>query len=379
MDLLNIEDIKEDWEKVKKRYEAWWACELYDRILVQVTAPREGVKHIPVKPSSVEAMWTDIDYIIRRILENVRTTYYGGESVPLLWHNWSAGHALLLGCEPKFAWDTVWVDPVIAEEEYPEISFSRENHWWKWMRDSTRTAAQASKGRYFVMAMWGNHAGDNLALARGTEQLLMDIALNPEWVRLAVKTVSDILIEVYEELWQIVSPEVTGLEGSVNYCGCWSPGRTHGFDCDMSCMISPKAFRDLFLPPLVETMRTVDHRIYHLDGPGAIHHLDTLLDLPELHAIQWVPGSGAMGGIMQWVPLIKRVQNKGKGIVVYAGPGEVEPLLREVRPEGLCIGTSCNTEAEARELLELVARLSKMSITLPLEGVGLVLETQARS
>jgi len=68
-------------------------------------------------------------------------------------------------------------------------------------------------------------------------------------------------------------------------------------------------------------MHTVDHRIYHLDGPGAIHHLDTLLNLPELHAIQWVPGAGVTGGITQWVPLILRVQSKGKSIVVYAGPG----------------------------------------------------------
>jgi hypothetical protein len=124
-------------------------------------------------------------------------------------------------------------------------------------------------------------------------------------------------------------------------------------------MVSSKAFRDFFLPPLVETMRTVDHRIYHLDGPGAIHHLDTLLELPELHAIQWVPDAGVTGRIMQWVPLIKRVQSKGKGIVVYVGPEEVESLLREVRPEGLCISTNCGTEAEARELLKFVARLSK--------------------
>lgn len=355
-----MEEIKEDWEKVKKRYEAWWACELYDRVLVQVTAPREGIiKPIPVEPASVEAMWTDIDYMIRRVLESVRSTYYGGESLPLLWHSWSVGHALLLGCEPKFSWDTVWADPIATGGEYPELSFWRENPWWKWMRDSTEAAARASEGRYFVMAMWGNHAGDNLALARGTEQLLMDIAINPDWVKSAMKTVSDILIEAFEELWRIVSPEVTGLEGSVNYVGCWSPGRTHGFDCDISCMVSPEAFRDLFLPPLVETMRTVDHRVYHLDGPGAIHHLDTLLELPELHGIQWVPGAGGTEGIMQWVPLIKRVQSKGKAIIVYAGSGEVEPLLREVRPEGLCISTNCGTEADARELLKLVARLSK--------------------
>jgi len=67
--VTGMEEIKEDWEKVKKRYEAWWACELYDRVLVQVTAPREGIKPIPVEPPSVEAMWTDIDYMIRELLK----------------------------------------------------------------------------------------------------------------------------------------------------------------------------------------------------------------------------------------------------------------------------------------------------------------------
>lgn len=208
MDASGIEKIKEYWEKVKKRYEAWWACELYGRVLVQVAAPRKGVEPLPVEPPSVEARWTDIDYMIRRTLEHIRRTYYGGESIPVFAHNWSVGHALLFGCEPKFSWRAVWVNPVTTEDEYPELIFSLKNPWWKWMRDSTEAAAWASEGRYFMRPVWGNDAGDTLALVRCTEQLLMDIALNPEWVKSAVKTVSDILIEVYEELWRVVSPEV---------------------------------------------------------------------------------------------------------------------------------------------------------------------------
>jgi hypothetical protein len=103
-------------------------------------------------------------------------------------------------------------------------------------------------------------------------------------------------------------------------------------------------------------MHTVDHRIYHLDGPGAIHHLDTLLDLPELHAIQWVPGAG-QEEIMQWIPLIQRIQSKGKAVTVRVQPEEIDPLLREVKPEGLRIRTHCETETEARQLLDRMASL----------------------
>jgi hypothetical protein len=295
--------------------------------------------------------------MIQRTLEVNRTTFFGGEALPVFNHNWSAGHTLYLGCQPHFAPDTVWVDPApLAEDGYPRFDDSwRASPWWAWMLETTRRAAHASRGRYFMQSLWGNGAGDTLALVRGTQNLLFDVATHPAWVKSAVQRISDIQIESVGVIWEIMGPGKLGVAGSLNYVGCWSPGRTSGLDCDFSCMISPEAFKQLFLPPLIETMHTVDHRIYHLDGPGAIRHLDALLSLPDLHAIQWVPGAG-QEAILQWVPLIQRVQKAGKSIAVQANPAEIGPLLQEVRPEGLFISTACRSEEEARSLLEQVGR-----------------------
>jgi hypothetical protein len=208
------------------------------------------------------------------------------------------------------------------------------------------------------MPTWGNHAGDNLALIRGTEKLMVDIAENPAWVRQAVKKVSDILLEVYTVLWELVDKKVTGLEGSVNYCGLWSPGKTMGFDCDISCCISPQQYEDIFLPPLIETMHTVDHRLYHLDGTMALQQLDLLLSLPEIDAIQWVPGAGHEP-ILQWIPLIQRIQKGGKAVLVQAEAADIAALLGEVSARGLCISTSCATEQEARDIVEIIQRHSR--------------------
>jgi hypothetical protein len=41
------------------------------------------------------------------MLQEIRTTFYGGEALPLFFHNWSAGNALVMGCEPRFAPDAV--------------------------------------------------------------------------------------------------------------------------------------------------------------------------------------------------------------------------------------------------------------------------------
>jgi hypothetical protein len=356
-----IEGIKEDWETTKTRLEYWWANELYDRAVVLVTAPKKDVQRKPWSGGLVtpEIAYTDVDFMVWRMKEEIRTTYYGGEALPVFWHNWSVGHALLMGCEPKFGLDTVWTDPLDVDlDGYPPIRFLRTGRWWQWMRQVTFHAAQASQGRYFVMPAWGNHAADNLALVRGSQALMVDIAENPAWVRQAARDVSDILIEVYGALWELVSPEVSGIEGSVNYCSIWSPGKTMGFDCDISCMLSPAQFEDLFLPPLIETMRAVEHRIYHLDGTVALQHLDRLLEIPELHAIQWVPGSGHEE-VLQWIPLVRRIQQAGKGVQVFADARDIPALLGEVSACGLCILTACASEAEARDLLDEVTCLSR--------------------
>lgn len=357
-----IEAIKEEWDVSKTRLTHWWANELYDRAVVLVTAPKPDVRRSQWPGGAVtpEIAYTNVECMIWRLEEAIRITYYGGESLPVFWHNWSVGHALPLGCKPRFAEDTVWTDPLPpADDGYPPIRFQREGHWWRWIRDATLQAAQASQGRYFVMPTWGNHAGDNLALVRGSEALMIDIAENPAWVREAARRVSDILIEMFRELWPLLEEKVSGIEGSVNYCEIWAPGRTMGFDCDISCMLSPKQFEDFFLPPLIETMRTVEHRIYHLDGTVALQHLDTLLAVPEIQAIQWVPGAGREA-ILQWVPVIRRIQQAGKGVQVWAGPHEIPALLEQVSARGLCIcAWGYNSEAEARELEKQVARLSR--------------------
>ena len=352
---MQIAQIIEDWPGVKKRWEAWWQGELYDRVLIRVTAPRDGVTPVWEQVDPV-TQWTDAGYMVRRTLEELRTTYYGGEALPWCWNPISAGHALYFGGRPHFEPDTMWVEPAPSGPDgYPMLDVWHESTAWRWVREGVEAFARESRGRFFVLPFWGNHAGDILAAVRGFDRFYLDVADNPAWVRSAVKRMSDILMQVHEELMWRARPVAVGVEGTLNYNGCWSPKRTLSFDCDVSCNVSPQAFRELFLPPLVESMARVDHRIYHLDGPRALSHLDTLLGLPELHAIQWVPGAG-QEEVAQWLPMLRRIQAARKGVHVHCQPDEVDLVLRELKPEGLCLVTRCNTEAEARRLVDHVGQ-----------------------
>jgi len=359
---MTLYDIKEDWDNVKKRWEAWWNFDLYDRPLLMVTAGKkdpslppelEDFKYELLDP---ERKYTDPEYMINKTLYEFYNTFYGGESIPVLSHGYAVGHALVLGCEPGFANDTIWCDPLPIKqgEQYPEIKFDEDGYWWRKLLDMTEKVSKASMQRYFVMPMWGNHAGDNLLICRGSGDLMLDMVENPEWVAKSVRYISNAMIKQFDALHELAP--LTGLEGCVNYVSAWAPDKTHGFDADLSCMISPEKFKDILLEPLIETMRTVKYRIYHLDGVVSLHQLDTLLAIDELHGFQWVPGEGRTE-IMQWIPLLKKMQEHKKSVLCYTSPDKVLPLIKELKSEGLCICTGTETEDDARRLVDSVMRL----------------------
>ena len=92
-----------------------------------------------------------------------------------------------------------------------------------------------------------------------------------------------------------------------------------------------------------------------LDGPDAIRHLDSLLSLPKLSGIQWIPGAGSPP-MSEWIPLLKRIQKAGKLQHLICQKGEVRKLLRELEPEGILLDTICGSMKEAIQLISEVRR-----------------------
>ena len=89
-----------------------------------------------------------------------------------------------------------------------------------------------------------------------------------------------------------------------------------GYDKYVHALKTDKAMFDEFvLPELAESCRKLDRTIYHLDGVGELNHLDSLLTIKELNAIQWVPGAGQPGRD-KWPEVQKKIIDGGKNIQV---------------------------------------------------------------
>jgi hypothetical protein len=178
----------------------------------------------------------------------------------------------------------------------------------------------------------------------------------PERVKEAVERVTDAWHDCFRECLHIINRHIPG---SVFWMGIWSDEPAVDLQCDFSIMVSPGMFGDVFLPSLRRQTEMVDRTIYHLDGPGAVRHLDALLSLPRLTGIQWVPGAGAPP-MVEWVPLLRKVLESGKRLYIECELPEVGPLMRQLPHRGLLLRVlQCASVREADELLANVARWTR--------------------
>jgi hypothetical protein len=94
---------------------------------------------------------------------------------------------------------------------------------------------------------------------------------------------------------------------------------------------------DLIRPALLAELKPLARSIFHLDGPASLHHLDLLLDLPSLDAIQWVygPGQGPAG---RWLDLYHRMRAAAKRLQLIAHDADDALMVLEaIGPRGVWI------------------------------------------
>jgi hypothetical protein len=99
-------------------------------------------------------------------------------------------------------------------------------------------------------------------------------------------------------------------------------------------MIGPRPFKALFLPDIARQAATLGRAIFHLDGPDAARHVDTLVETPEITAIQYVVGAGHPA--LDKIDVMKRVQAGGKPLQVLCSFNDVLAVADQLDPAGLC-------------------------------------------
>ncbi|HOG46503.1 MAG TPA: hypothetical protein PLB78_07645, partial [Anaerolineae bacterium] len=325
------------------------------RAVIQVTAPRPGERRLS-PPADLCQRWLDPDYAVAAAEEELRLTYFGGEALPIFWPNLGPDvFAAYLGCSLELGEATTWAQPCLATwGDLARIQLRLAGPWWQATVRLLEAAGERLAGACLIGLTDLHGGGDALAALRGPQAFAFDLVDDPAEVKAAMQMVAAAWFEVYERQFAITqrwSP------GTTTWLGLWSPGRWYPVSCDFGCMVSGAMFAEFFLPELLGEIAYLDHALFHLDGPGALHHLDALLAIDKLAGIQWEPGPMPRA-MLPWLPALRCIQAAGKRLHITVLPHDVEPLLRALEPEGLCLSTRVDSPEEAQDLLCLATRLA---------------------
>ena len=354
-------ELKPDFEQVLDRFEAWWDGQIVDRPLTSISFPRPEEDCVPLPAKrpwqDLRERWMDTEYTVATAEATLCNRVHFADALPVAWPNLGPEiFSAFYGCEMVYEETTAWSTPILEDwsaESVDAMRLDEDNFYFRKILEIGDALIDAGRDKFLVGHTDLHGGGDAIAALRDPQALLIDSIERPDAIKKLADRIRADFLKVYdlyhERLAAAGMPSTTWLPATCK-------GKYHVPSNDFSCMISQEAFEDLFVPGIVRECRHMDRCIYHLDGPRALRYLDLLLDIPEIHAIQWVPGAGQeyWGN---WIDVYQRIQRAGKSMQLHVPARDLRHVFDVLRPDGvwLCVSGVAN-EQEADTAVKSIAR-----------------------
>ncbi len=348
---------KPDFDVCLARIYAWYERRIIDRPPVRFLHHNmEYEKRRTVKGpwKTPEERWLDVDFQVQAFIDSLEATEFFGETFPVFWPNLSTlAYNLFLGQQAVFDDVTAWTYPCIDDlKDLPTLKVHWDGKYFKAVEAMTQRALELAEGQ-FMVGYTEMYAGvDCTAMLRGAEKICLDLILRPEPLMQLFDLVFKEFPQVYDHFDRSLKEHN---QLSVTWMNLPSFETFNVLACDFATNISPAHFEEFCMPMIRKEAKLFKHNVYHLDGPGVARHIDAILTLPNLSAIHWVQGYGINEPVMQWLPLIKKIQESGKSVIVDLKMHELDEFMKEVDPRGIMLWIP----AEPNEQKDILKRVSR--------------------
>ncbi len=352
---------KPDFATSAARFAAWWQCEAVDRPPVTLwLGPSRPYSGPASTHRTLRERWLDVRFSVDSAVASLATADYVADTLPVFWPNVGPEiTATPYGIELEFGKDTTWSVPVVHGpadwEKLLNTPPNFDNVYWRAVEAQTDYAHEICDNRFLVGMSDLHGSFDILAALRDPEELCMDMVDCPELVAKAGLHVAEGYVEAFKRNY---ARAAKAGQGSTTWCPLYHPGPAYVPSCDFWCMVSPEVAERYILPTLLIEMKAFERSLFHLDGPDALRHLDLVLDLPGLNALQWVFGTGH-GPAARWLDVYRRSLAKGKAVQVLAeSPADALEVLEALGPRGLWLTVTdgISSAQEAAEFVQAVDR-----------------------
>ncbi|OHB57624.1 MAG: hypothetical protein A2Y12_17940 [Planctomycetes bacterium GWF2_42_9] len=350
---------KPDLNDAQDAFNHFWAREKWKRPLLCAAVPKAGSKPLPYDfdpmplryKRAIEGDWSTQFDCLNKWFQN---TTFMAEAIPFFAPDFGPDQfAAFLGTQFYFSdssQETNWVYPVLQNSSEYQIEFDVTNQTWQSVLEYTQRLAEFADGKFLVGVCDFHSNIDALSALRTPERLCMDFYDHPELVANAMISIRTIYNSIYDELY-FAGINNNG-KGTIGWAPFWCAGKFATIQSDFICMVSPEIARRFILPAIEAEAEFLDHSVFHLDGPGALRHLDNILAIKNIDVIQWVPGTGQKR-MWEWLEILKKCREAGKGLHIYdIRPEEVKALHSELGPSGILYEIICSDASEVVELIK---------------------------
>lgn len=342
---------KPDFSQAQRYWDAFWKHECIDRPCTVIWAKKSSNRAEPA--------------IIQPVMGNFADTFARHQL-------YLDSHAFLGECMPGFrcgfgpdqmagffgapitmgpaSSNTSWSEKIVDDwKKFLPLQIAENSTCFNRMKEYHRAASEYFKGKCLLYNIDLHSNIDTLEGLRGAERLLYDIIDSPDVVKRAMMDVRKLYTYIYETFYDLSG---AAEYGTADRClALYSRGKYNIVSADFIALLSPEMMREFVLPALEEEAAYLDHSCFHLDGPDALRHLDTICGIKDIDVIQWQPGSYNKPAF-EWPEVIDRIQQAGKAAVIPGTPAQIKAIHGRYKPHLVVYDITADTESQGLELLD---------------------------
>lgn len=325
---------KKNWEETQEKFRNYWKHQNTGRPLMIVVAEKEDAKPLPTElvPVSMEDKYMDAGRMVARYRHWCENHEFLAESFPNMSADFGPGSvAAYLGSDIEFRDDTVWFTEVVEDwEETPALKFNQENQWLKKHLKLVEDCKKYAGDDFYIAIPDLMENIDVLVSLRGAQSTVYDLIDEPEEMEERIGQVTDTYFEYYDRFYNLVKDSKDN-SSCYTVFQIWGEGKTAKLQCDFSALMSPTQYREFIVDSLRKQAKQLDNVLYHLDGPDAIKHVDALMEIDEIDALQWTSGDhGPDGTLEEWYEIYDKARRAGKSLWIKVYSGEIDDWIRNV-------------------------------------------------
>ena len=322
---MSIQFDAKRWQETKATYGQWWAGQLGRPVINSTICGYEADRQEPKIRNEAFHSFYDQSVTAEQIVDrwdyDLSRSRFPGDAFPSVCPNFGPGvAAAFAGCDLVNGANTVWFH---AREDLDSqdirLAPGADSYWYRRIRDIVKAAMDRWQGQVQVGM---TDLGGNLDIAasfRPGEKLLFDLYDNPAEVKRLAWESHEVWWHYFEEINKTLRPKNPGYTA---WTPIFSEDPYYMLQCDFCYMIGPAMFDEFVKPELAASCKRLKNAFYHLDGIGQLPHLDSLLDIPELRGVQWIPGAG-QPDITKWPEVYRKIHKAGKRIQFFTGQSPV--------------------------------------------------------